>query len=119
MNEINGFGLQSKLISEANVALKEGFVNLPPAAVRARTCPTSEDDFRVSSVRCERLVDGVRLHVQATSRDVEEAAHREQRSWEPPVIKSRGSLPPNTTALCGVRSHSTPSRSVGKRISRP
>ena len=54
------------------------------AAARVRKRPSPEDNFRVV-VRRERLVNGVRLHVETASRAVEETAHREQ-----PILGAAG-----------------------------
>ena len=47
------------------------------AVARVQKRPSPEDNFRIV-VRRERLVNGVRLHVETAARAVEEAAHREQ-----------------------------------------
>src|SRR5258708_25550858 len=54
------------------------------AAGRAQNRPSAEDNFRVV-IRRERLVNGVRLHVETASRAVEETAHREQ-----PILGAAG-----------------------------
>src|SRR5205814_6636795 len=47
------------------------------AVARARKHPSPENNLRIV-VRCERLIDAVRLHVETASRAIEETAHREQ-----------------------------------------
>ena len=54
------------------------------AVARERKRPSPEDNFRVV-VRRERLVNGVRLHVETAPRAVEETAHREQ-----PILGAAG-----------------------------
>ena len=54
------------------------------AVARMRRHPSPEDNFRVV-VSLERLVNGVRLHVETASRAVEETAHREQ-----PILGAAG-----------------------------
>jgi hypothetical protein len=49
-----------------------------------RKHPSPKDNFRIV-VRLERLVNAVRLHIEAASRAVEEAAHREQ-----PILGAAG-----------------------------
>jgi hypothetical protein len=51
---------------------------------RVRKRPSPEDNFRVL-VRHERLVNGVRLHIETASRAVEKTAHQEQ-----PILGAAG-----------------------------
>lgn len=98
--------------------LRQESCNAERAAARERKCPSPENDFRIV-IRLERFVDHVQLHVEAASCAIEEATHGEQSILGAAGHQVEGGCLPNTTALCGARSHSTPSCSVGNRMPRP